>query len=167
MTTVSIEERTYSLEVAGEALTVSVAADAVRVLELGVPGPQGPPGDAQGTTLVAGEALSALRVVRADPATGRAFYADAGTAAHAGLAVGLTLTSGALGAPVTVLTAGLAQDANWAWDVSPGADRRLYLGANGLLGQGPPGGGAAFVQRVGVVASATSAVVRVGESVLG
>ena len=46
MTTLSVSEKVFAVEIAGEALTVSVAADVVRVLEVGVAGPQGPAGAA-------------------------------------------------------------------------------------------------------------------------
>ncbi len=166
MTGVTVEERVYSVAVDGDAVTVVVDSGAVRVVEVGTPGPQGPAG-ATSSVLVAGEALSALRVVKADAATGKAVYASTAALSDSGLAVGVTLASAAVGAAVTVQTQGLLTDANWAWDVTGGSDRRLYLGAAGQLVQGPPGGGAVFVQPVGVVVGATSIVVRIGASVLG
>ena len=165
MTQVLVQEQRFEVVLDGDAVVVAVATHVVRAVEVGVQGPQGPAG-VQTAIYTAGQALSALRVVRADPATGRVVYADAGTSADAGLAMGLTTTSAANNAEVQVLTQGKLTDSGWTWDVSPGADRRLYLGSAGAVVQGAPSG-VQFVQPVGVVTGATSVLVRVGPSVLG
>jgi len=129
------------------------------VVTAGQAGPRGLPGPA-GTEVVravAGEALSALRVVYADPTDGRVYYADKGTAAHGGRVLGLTLAAAAAGDEVAVQTQGRAQDAGWDWDTA--AAPGLFLGSAGAITQGAPATG--FVLRVGFVKAADEAFIRI------
>ena len=90
-------------------------------------------------SLTAGVNLSALRVVTTD-GSGNAVYASNDTLANA-VVVGLTETAATSGNAVSVRTAGIMTDANWAWTKGP-----VFLGTNGTLTQTAPSGGAIVVQ---------------------
>lgn len=90
-------------------------------------------------SLTAGVNLSALRAVTTD-GSGNAVYASNDTLANA-VVVGLTETAATAGNAVSVRTAGIVEDANWAWTKGP-----VFLGTNGALTQTAPTGGAIVVQ---------------------
>lgn len=81
----------------------------------------------EGLVLVAGENLSAGRaVVKLD---GLAYYYQPSEATHAGKVVGITRTSGSLGASVTISSSGRITDASFA-----GLENQvLWVGADGEL----------------------------------
>lgn len=163
---VTVDPRWVVVKVdAGPVTDVSVRLRdaAVRWVTAGFQGPegaQGAPGTGGAETFAAtaGQALSALRAVRLDPADGLAYYADKDAPAHARTLAGVTVTAAAAGGQVTVRAAGPLVDAGWAWDT--GGDPGVYVGANGVLVQGAPGS-AAFHQRVASVTGAGAVLVRV------
>ncbi len=114
----------------------------------GPAGPQGAPGPSGGNAVqrVAGEVLSALRVVY--ELDGEVFYLDPADAAHVDQVLGVTLTSALLGQPINVQSAGTLDDATWAFTPGP-----VWLGAAGSLTQLPPAGG--FDVLIGAAVSAT------------
>ena len=90
-------------------------------------------------SLTAGVNLSALRAVTTD-ANGNAVYASNDTKNNA-VVVGLTSAAATAGNAVSVRTAGIVEDANWAWTKGP-----VFLGTNGALTQTAPTGGSIIVQ---------------------
>lgn len=90
-------------------------------------------------SLTAGANLSALRAVTTD-GSGDAIYADTDTLSNA-VVVGVTETAANAGNAVSVRTAGIVEDSNWAWTKGP-----VFLGTNGTLTQTAPTGGAIIVQ---------------------
>ena len=103
----------------------------------GPPGIQGPPGPPGGAAFerTAGETLSALRVVWEDQA-GNVWPLDYRDDDHIDLLIGLTVTSGAAGAVVTVQRGGVLDGQGLG--LVPG---RVWLGVGGQLVQTPPNDG--------------------------
>lgn len=100
---------------------------------------------------VAGENLSALRVVTLD-ASGNAVYASNASESTA-VVYGLTITSALSGAGVGIRTYGIVEDASWSWTRGP-----VFLGTNGTLTQTAPTNGAVIVH-VGRAFNATTIIV--------
>lgn len=90
------------------------------------------------TSLTASTSISALRCITTD-GSGLAKYATPDTLANA-VVIGISTTSGTSGDTITVKTTGELSDASWNW--TKGA---IYLGANGVLTQTAPSGGAIVV----------------------
>lgn len=111
---------------------------------------------------IAGETLSALRLVYTDHATAELFYADKDVVVTASSLLGVTLQAVNEGDAVEVLTAGRLQDDSWAWDMD--ADVNLFLGTNGAITQGFVSGGVAMP--IGYAISATSILMRIGTRIL-
>lgn len=105
----------------------------------GATGPQGPPGPAGSTSVVAiaGEAISAGRVVTLTP-TG-AFYFDGDDVSQYGLAVGVSANAAALGGNVTVGLIGPLLLVGIGF--TPG--NHFWAGTNGTLLTAPPATGMA------------------------
>ena len=124
----------------------------------GQEGPQGIPGPAGGTAVarVAGETLSALRVVY--EVDGEVFLLDSTDDVHIDQLLGLTITSGAASENVNVQLVGAVDDASWSW--TPG---RVYLGASGFLTQTPPDAG--YLVLVGYAVSATRLVLNIQDNI--
>lgn len=95
-------------------------------------------------TYPAGENLSAGRVVVID--NGQAWYFQNTNAAFAGRAYGVTKTSAAMGADVTIQTAGIIEDAAF---FNFTADTIVWVGADGEIFNVQPIGGV-LVQKAGV-----------------
>ncbi|MCE5306363.1 MAG: hypothetical protein LLG20_01855 [Acidobacteriales bacterium] len=127
-------------------------------------GPKGDKGDASDyacSILTATGAISALRVVRKD-AAGSLQYCDGNTAAHAGTALGVSLTAvGAGGGTVSVVTSGRMGDNVWAWTIG----QPVYCGANGVLTQNAATP-TAWIQQIGVADSATSLVIGIQTAIV-
>jgi hypothetical protein len=157
-TTVTVEAPSTEVIVVESATSIAVPVQMVEVVTVGI---QGPPGTGA-VQSVAGEALSALRVVYADPADGRAYYADNGTLSHAASLIGVTTAAVTAGDTVDIQASGYLTDSNWSWDTD--GDPALYLGTNGAIVQGAPGG--AFVAPVGFVVSPTKIFIRIHQSIL-
>ena len=102
---------------------------------------------------IAGATLSGHRIVIADPATGKAIYAQHNDNTHAHAAFKLTLQAAVLDDPVEVKLHGRVTEGSWAW--TPGAT--LYLKADGQLTEIIPttGVGATFSRPVAVAETAT------------
>lgn len=124
----------------------------------GQEGPQGIPGPAGGTAVarVAGETLSALRVVY--EIDGEVFLLDSTDDVHIDQLLGLTITSGNASENVNVQLVGAVDDASWSW--TPG---RVYLGANGFLTQTPPDAG--YLVLVGYAVSATRLILNIQDNI--
>jgi hypothetical protein len=162
--TIIVTERAVeTVEVStGQLVVVERQVDVVEAGAQGPPGTQGPPGPsgAQSYEKIAGEALSALRAVRAAP-SGELFYASHNVPADAHAVLGVTTTAAAAGGVVFAVGSGAeVTDAGWAW--TPGLP--VFLGALGALTQSPPASG--FLLRVGTATSPTRLLVRIEEPVI-
>lgn len=106
---------------------------ATTIAEQGPPGRPGEPGPAGGAAVqrLAGEALSALRVVY--ELDGQVYALDYRDAEHIDLLLGVTLSAAQPGEPLNIQRLGSIDDDNWSWQ--PG---RVWLGAAGALTQTPP-----------------------------
>ena len=95
----------------------------------GVPGPQGDPGPPGGAsvTYVAGEALSAARVVIIDG--GEAFHFQPSNVLHQGRAYGITTAAANIGANATIQIIGEIENAAFTFS----ADSVLYVYNNGII----------------------------------
>lgn len=127
------------------------------LLAVAVPGPPGPPGGGGGAsdhieiTGIAAQALSGHRAVYRRP-DGLIDYADAGTAAHISVQIGVTNGAAASGAAVTVTMLGEIFEGSWTW-TTPGL---IFLGANGALTQVVPAApGSDFLAVLGYAVSPT------------
>lgn len=108
--------------------------------------------------LTAGQALSALRVVRL--VGGSAVYANSSDAAQAGQAVGVTTQAAAFGAVVSVRRDGRISDSSWNWTYG----NPVYFNSAGALTQSPPTTG--FIQVVGYPLGATELIVNFEQPIL-
>lgn len=93
----------------------------------GIQGPIGPAGG-QAISRVAGQTISALRVVY-EGESGAVHPLDPTDEAHIFSLLGVTLTAADAGLPVNVQRSGVVDDSSWHW--APG--QRVYLGVNGAL----------------------------------
>ena len=106
-------------------------------------------------TYVAGEAITAYRVVRV--LSGSVYHASCDQDTHMQAVTGIATTGAVMvGSSVTVKILGTITYAGWAW--TPGY--AIYNGINGVLTQTAPGTGN-YIREVGVALSATSMLVRV------
>jgi len=99
----------------------------------GLPGRDGMDGATGAATIhrTAGEALGGHRVVAVN-AIGQAVYASSNSTL---IPIGITLGAASAGADVAIQIAGEMKEPSWSWDVaSP-----IFLGADGVLTQSPPG----------------------------
>lgn len=102
----------------------------------------------------AGEALSALRAVRFDAATGRVLYCRP-PELEARLPLGITTSAAAsIGDEITVRRDGELTDGSWTW--TPGAP--VLLAANGVLTQSQPAL-QTFMVVLGVAMTSTTIVI--------
>lgn len=113
-------------------------------------------------TAVAGQTISALKIVYTDPATSKILYADKDTPITVNSLFGVTTQSGILNDEINVVTFGVIEDSSWAWNMA--GNINLFLGSNGSIVQGAPVGN--IVVKIGYAISAISIMVRVGEPVL-
>jgi hypothetical protein len=115
-----------------------------------------------GVVAVAGETISALRIVYTEPATGKIFYADKDTSNTISSLLGVTTTAGILDDNINITISGTISDSSWNWNMAGNVN--LFLGANGAIVQGALSG--AVVVRIGYAISSTKIMVRIGETVL-
>lgn len=95
----------------------------------GIQGIAGTAGATQEITGIAGENLSALRVVAK---MNNAYkYISSSNIDHRNFAVGITKTSAIQDEIVTITTSGVVTDVSWNWDVT----KPILLGDNGFLTQ--------------------------------
>jgi hypothetical protein len=132
---------------------VPQSAPAVRTIRVGIPGPQGPPGQSgvQFLEALAGENLSGHRAVFVFAE--EAFYAS-NTDETAESVIGVTIGSSLQGDAVQILTDGEIEEPSWNW--TPGI---VFLGENGFLTQVAPASGA--IVEVGVALAPTRLLVRI------
>lgn len=141
--TVTIQENnevvTITANETTESVTISVAEVAETVI---VTVQEGASGEDSTVTLVAGQNLSAGRVVIVE--NSEALYFDISNTGHAGRAYGITTTSGLTGENVTVKTAGMVQDSGFAF----AENKKLWVGLNGQIYDTPQAG--AVLQKAGI-----------------
>jgi hypothetical protein len=123
-------------------------------------GLQGPAGNT--VNAIAGQVLSALRIVHIDPITSKVLYADKDIPNTAISLLGVTTQSVTADVAVNVQTFGILSDNGWNWNIN--GELHLFLGANGTIVQGVPTG--AVVARIGHIISSTTIFIRAGEPVL-
>lgn len=126
----------------------------------GPPGIQGQPGVTAGLLLsrIAGQPLSAHRVVFQDDADNRVRYVDPQADSIAEV-LGITTTAtSASGEIVYVQSAGELNDPSFAFLPGP-----VFVGANGVLTQDPPTTGAAL--QVGVATTLTALLIRIQQPI--
>lgn len=129
---------------------ITVTDRATQTTTVGIPGLQGPPGDAARPTftLNAGDVIQGMFMVRVSALT--VLPVDTSNPDHAAEVTGIALGSAsAAGASVTVQTAGQVTDSNWSW--APGV---VWCGSDGRLTQTPSSLG--WLMQVGRVISPTT-----------
>ncbi|MGA4634510.1 hypothetical protein ACPA5B_11580 [Pseudomonas solani] len=124
----------------------------------GAAGPPGQPGPAGGSAVqrIAGETLSALRLVY--ELNDEVFYLGGDDAAHVDLVCGVTITAAVLGQPINVQSSGPLDDVTWSWAPGP-----VWLGADGHLIQAPPEAG--YLLYVGRAVSSTRLIININQPV--
>lgn len=120
-----------------------------------VPPPSG--GDTDIATLIAGETLSALKLVYDN---GNLVYAidNMDTEDKIDRLLGLTITAANMGGNIAVRLRGFVEDSGWNWTRG-----RIFLGSNGSLTQVPPDDGASLL--VAVAVSPTKIFLKLSEAV--
>lgn len=146
------------LELAPPSPRLAQAGFVVAHGQRGRTGVQGEPGPAGGSAVqrIAGEALSALRLVY--ELNGQVFYLDPADAEHIDLASGITLSAPVLGDPVNIQISGPLEDPVWTFTPGP-----VWLGQAGTLTQSPPESG--FLLYVGKAVSATQLIINLNEPI--
>lgn len=91
-------------------------------------------------TIIAGEDLSALRIISSSD-SGTALYSDPADPDSTRRIIGLTTGAALTGTGAPFLQEGRYQDASWNWDVT----KRLFLGVNGTITQVAPTTGISVV----------------------
>jgi len=109
------------------------------------------------TSLTAGMSISALRCITTN-GSGEAVYATPDSLANA-VVIGISTTAGNTGETITIKTSGQLSDASWNW--TKGA---IYLGANGVLTQTAPSGGA-IVVHVAKAITATTIIIDIDTTI--
>lgn len=112
--------------------------------------------------VIAGQTISALKIVYTDPTDGKILYADKDDVASVSSLLGITTQAGFLDNNINVRTAGELSDSSWSWNM--GGNVTLYLGANGTIVQGALSG--LVVIRIGYAISATKIMIRIGQPIL-
>lgn len=112
-----------------EPTTVQFLGDDLSLVFSDVPGPQGPPGPAGGSSVVypAGETLGAGRVVIING--GEAFYFQPTNILHHGRAYGITTAAATIGASATIQILGEISHAAFTFS----ADKNLFVYTNGII----------------------------------
>lgn len=133
-----------------------ILAGQSELIEVGMTGPQGPPGDVGGLIQpIAGEDISALRVVTLN-ASEQAIYFDP-SAANAFKAVGVSSSAATAGNPLSIVVTGKVDGGTWV------AQAIYFAGPNGTLTTTPPTTGLSVV--VGFAPDVNTFVVRIGEPI--
>jgi hypothetical protein len=138
----------------GDGSSLASAEAVIELLEVvqqGLPGPQGLPGNAGASYLTypAGQVISGHRVMKTSG--GSAFYASASTPGDANLMLGISLNAAMIGDPVNIQYSGEIVEPSWAWI----PDQVIFCGVDGALTQTAPSG----VQTIVAVASAPTKIV--------
>ena len=107
------------------------------------------------TVATAGQIISALRILTTD-----GLYADKDILAHSGKVAGLSISSGAIGEPITIITSGEFEDNSWNWTVG----NPVYLSNDGYLTQDTPTTG--FIMVVGYPITDKKLLIRLGISIV-
>jgi hypothetical protein len=130
----------------------------------GLIGIQGAPGDDGASELIgiAGEDISALRVVRKNPATGLIEYADKDSITDVSTVVGISKTSAVNGLSLIIQYAGELVDPGWNWPTN--GNLELFLGSNGALVTTAPVVG--YCLRIASISGATKININISEPIL-
>jgi hypothetical protein len=132
---------------------------AAQIVEVIVPGPQGPAGDTT-ITLPAGSAVSGHRIITWE--SGEARHADPAVLADGRRVIGVSLNAALTGDPVIVRQSGLVIDASLA--LIPGLP--VFLGTDGALTQTPPAApAAAYALRIGSALADDTLLVRISQPI--
>jgi len=107
---------------------------------------------------LAGTALSALRAIALDPASGNIIYASSDIPNHAISTLGILPTAVIQGSYVSAVTEGLMQDNFWDW--TPGLP--IFLGLNGALTQNVPQAG--FIKQLAIALTPNQINVNIQEA---
>lgn len=111
------------------------ATEESEMVEVGMQGPPGPPGDAPTITFPASAILSGHRAVRVS--AGKVVYADAADLGDANLVLGISRNAAIEDDPVLIQTAGLMTEPSWDWT----PDLPIFCGPAGALTQTAPTSG--------------------------
>ena len=111
---------------------------------------------------IAGQTISALKIVYNDPATSKILYADKDIPSTVNSLLGIARDSGNIDNEIIVVPFGILQDSNWSWNMS--GDINLFLGNNGNITQGVTVG--AIITKIGYAISPTEIMIRIGEPIL-
>lgn len=136
---------------------ITVAGSNIRVVTIGTQGPPGVGQGASGGTAIAGEVISADKVVILSG--GKLYHADPTNIAHAGKVVGIASQSGAMGAPIMYQQAGEVPGGSYT------QDSFYFLGLNGALSTTQNASGAVFSQLIGYAKTTSVFVVQMGQPV--
>ena len=109
--------------------------------------------------LIAAENISALRVLASDD-LGQVVYADNNSVGQAFKVMGISISTGLLGANVTLQTEGILTDAGWSW----AGTGPLFVGTNGVLTQTPPTNGYSVV--VGWPTNPTTIFININHAII-
>ena len=146
---------------AGPTVTVSQPFNKISVKSTGTQGPIGPPGTMANVTntYIAGEAISTYKAVKLET-DGLLYNADKDTPNDIWKTMGISFSSGTIGASIQVLEKGFK--ANSALNgFSPGA---VFVGNSGNLVQTPPSAG--FCKKLGFIPRAGEIYVELAQAVI-
>jgi hypothetical protein len=132
------------------------------IVEVIVPGPQGPRGEGASATLTLPAAISVSghRVIAWE--NGEARHADPAVLSDCTRVVGVSVNAAVMGDPVTIRQSGLVVDGSLGLI----AGLPVYLGGNGTLTQTPPSAPiAAFLFRIGSALAADTLLVRLSQPI--
>lgn len=164
MTEVTIHVTKPEVSINSNSISVTINDEQIQNTIIGVPGPQGSPGEGGGSsviTKVAGESLSALRAVYMDE-NDEAYYADNNDVDTVKKLIGITTTAASMGGNVTIRPFGQLTDASWSWNMA--GNTAIFLGSNGAIQQGPPAG--SITARLGFALKSDAIFVRIGEYIV-
>jgi len=160
MTQVIIQEAPVQIVVteqqSGE-LVVTVPES--RLVEVSVPGPQGPPGTGPTKVFTAGEVIGAHKIVARGDALGRVFLADNTNGLTIHNVAGMTTKSAVEGGDAEVMTYGPVTDPGFSLDPSRG----IWVGTEGVIVQDPPMSG--YLLPLGYVINPQTLFIRPGAAV--
>lgn len=175
---ISLVENLISVEVSNETNEITInetspvvsisnavidVTNSISEIDVIISGDQGPPGVDGSATFsdIAGENLSALRVVRRNPTTGLIEYADKDSLSEVQSVVGITTTAALSASSVTIRYIGEMQDNSWAWDTSGSLD--LFLGDDGAIVSTAPSSG--YFLKIGSITESDRININIGEAI--
>lgn len=115
-----------------------------------------------GLTAIAGENISAYRVVYVNPSDGKLYVASSLDTSNRFTIAGMTTSAVTSGDEVTIQTRGSLFNSGWSWNLA--SPHALYLVASGQISQTAPTSG--FVCQVGFVTATNEMFLDIGEKIL-